>query len=288
MAKQLSKKEAIEYLAIPEKNFNNYTEYSGEIKRNKPRRHWEYKLSDLDRWKKRKLEGTVELTLAEYKQCVVFAVRMAYSQRNSHGTGIRGARSEIQMTDDFIMGILGEYGFKKFLKKNFNKEVKLDTRIHPDRITPQDIIKIKKGANWVKPKTGISIKSSKMKSCFNIIPKLEYEDKNRKSDYYIFTRVDLPTDHLFRLFRNHELLLKINKKMEKSENSITIEKLPKIKVWICGYNGYAEFRSVNKIPGLSFGKNKKDTQEFRYVTSVAEMKYSKADWKKLIKAMGFL
>ena len=109
---------------------------------------------------------------------------MAYSSKVSHGTGIRGVRSEVQMADDFILGILAEHGVKKFLKEKYGVEVELDTEVHLDHITEQDFIGIKENGKIRNLKIGVAVKSSKWKSCFNVIPPIEYESNNRKSDIF--------------------------------------------------------------------------------------------------------
>jgi len=119
MAKTLSKKEAIQHLDIEEKEFENYQKYSGEIKGTKIRGRWYFNKQSLDSWKRSKDFSTVLLSRDEYEKCFVFAIQMAYSKSSSAGTGIRGVRSEMQQADDWILGILAEFGLKKFLKKRF-------------------------------------------------------------------------------------------------------------------------------------------------------------------------
>jgi len=88
--------------------------FSGEIKKFNSRK---FEQAELDRWKNEKKNRTVFLTINEYTKCFVLAIQMSYSKKSSAGTGIRGARSEMQQSDDWILGILAEFGLKKFLKK---------------------------------------------------------------------------------------------------------------------------------------------------------------------------
>ena len=112
-----TRKEAIQYLNIPEKHFDNYLKFSKEIKGQKQaNRRWSFKKTDLDIWKSQKEENTVTLSMKIYEECFEFAIRMVYSGLSARGSGIRGTRSEVQIADDVILGILGEYGVKKFLK----------------------------------------------------------------------------------------------------------------------------------------------------------------------------
>jgi len=152
-----TRKEAIKYLEIPEKSFYNYFKYSKEIPSTKLRNRWQFNKSNLDKWKNLKDYRTVTLSMDEYRKCFEFAMRMVYSGVSSHGTGIRGFRSEVQQVDDFILGILGEHGVKKFLKDKFNLPIELDMSVHIDHITPQDIVSYKKNNKSIEPKLGVTL-----------------------------------------------------------------------------------------------------------------------------------
>lgn len=277
----LSRSEAIRYLNIPEKNFDNYSKNSGEIPSIKENGRYYYKTEDLDLWNNVKEARTVYLNLSEYRECFEFAVKMAYASQTSHGTGIRGVRSEVQMTDDFILGILAEFGVKKLLELKFNTYIELDMEVHPDHITPQDFNKILVKGESITPKIGVAVKSSKWKSCFNIIPPIEYENFDRKSDVYIFVRVGLPSDHLFRLFRNHEWFTSINRFLSSNPCFKKIEEISDIPIWITGFNYYGEFDKVKEIPGQKFS-GEENVSDYRYVKSVADMHNSNDEWLNLI------
>lgn len=273
--KRLSKKEAVNFLNIPEKDFNNYFLNSKEIVGYKIKSRWFFDKKELERWKNLKDERTVDLSLGEYEECFEFAIKMAYSNKASHGTGIRGVRSEVQMSDDFILGILAEQGVRKFLEQKFKLKIKLDMDVHPDHITPQDFVGIYENSKLRNVKIGVAIKSSKIKSCFNIIPPIEYENATRKSDIYVFVRVGLPSDHLFRILRDHSFFKNVKDFLETAEGFRKILKLEKIPIWICGFSYYNEFDKVRKIPGQEF-------DGYRYVKSVANMHNLDIDWKKFI------
>jgi len=271
----LNRKEAIEFLEIPEKHFKNYSEFSCEIKRKKIGARWYFNKDDLLAWKEMKDDRTVDLSLKEYEECFEFAIKMAYSSKGSHGTGIRGARSEVQMSDDFIMGILAELGIKKFLEDKFGTEIELDREVHPDHITPQDFVGIHDNGVVREVNIGVAVKSSKIKSCYNVIDPLEYENPQRKSDAYIFARVDLPSDHLFRILRSHSFFKKVKDFLDLSEGFRKIEPLEKVPVWICGFNYHGEFDKSDEIPGQKFNG-------WRYIKSVSGMHNSDQDWREFI------
>ncbi len=281
MNEKLSKREAIEYLGIPPKNFDNYFKNSKEIKGFKERGRWYFDKKELNSWNNLRKNRIVKLTLSEYEKCFEFAIKMAYSARTSHGTGIRGIRSEVQMSDDFILGILAEHGIRKFLKDKFGIKIKLDLEIHHGQIVPQDFDGIYENHKLRDVKLGIAVKSSKLKSCFNIIPPIEYENTNRKSDVYIFVRVGLPSDHLFRILRDHSFFKNVAEFLEKSDGFRKIKELKEIPIWICGFSYHNEFDKVTEIPGQEFsGKI-----NYRYVKSVGDMHNSDNDWKNLIKKL---
>ena len=220
-AEPLNSREALKYLGIPKKNFENYYKFSGEIKSIKKNGSYFFEKVELDRWATLRESRTVYLTMAEYEKCFELAIQMAYSKGSSSGTGIRGVRSEMQQADDWILGILAEFGLKKFLKKYTGKSVVLDSEPHPEEgITAQDLVEF----DGREPRIGVAVKSSKEKSCFNVIPPIEYENDDRKSDVYVFARVMLPSDHLFRILGDHSFFKtvreKINKKVAEQEVKI--------------------------------------------------------------------
>jgi len=272
----LTRREAIDFLEIPEKDFDNYFQKSGEIKGAKINNRWYFEKKHLEEWNALRKDKTVFLSLEEYEKCFEFAIKMAYASKASHGTGIRGVRSEVQVADDFILGILAEHGVKKFLENKFGIIIKLDMEIHPDYITPQDFDGICENGEFRKVKLGVAIKSSKMKSCYNVIPEIEYENDDRKSDVYIFVRVGLPSDHLFRILRDHSFFKKVKEDLDKSEVFRKIDELKEIPVWICGFSYYNELEKVTEIPGQTFEKG------YRYVKTVRDMHNFDDDWKKLI------
>ena len=148
--------------------------------------------------------------MEEYQKCFILATQMAYTKKPSAGTGIRGVRSEMQVADDWILGIMAEFGLKKFLKETYGIKVELDTEPHPkEGITAQDVVSV----DGREPKLKVAMKASKTKNCWIVLDPLEYEDNRRKSDVYFFTRVDLPSDHLFRILREHSFFDIARKKL---------------------------------------------------------------------------
>jgi hypothetical protein len=275
MVEELTRKEAIKFLDIPEKNFDNYFKSSKEIKGFKKGARWYFNKDELVSWNDLKKKRTINLTLHEYEKCFEFAIKMIYGGLSLHG--IRGKRSEVQATDDVILGILAEHAIKKFLKDRFNTEIELDEEVHTAYITPQDFHTIKDGKKFRPPKLGVGVKASKLKNAFLVLGQNEVERVERKSDVYIFARVGLPSDHLFRILRDHSFFKNVTEFLENSEGFRKIKKLKEIPVWICGFNYFEELEKVTEIPGQQFDNG------YRYIKSVANMHNSDNDWKKLIK-----
>lgn len=270
----INKKQAIELLGISEKDFKNYHESSKEIRGSKIGNRWYFDKEGLISWKNLKESRTVDLSISEYEKCFQFAIKMVYGGLSLNG--IRGQRTEVQGADDVILGILAEHAIKNFLLNKFSVEIKLDEEVHPEEITPQDFDQIKDGDTFRSPNLGIGIKASKMKSAFLILGANEVEFAGRKSDVYIFARVGLPSDHLFRILRDHSFFKDVRLFLDKNDKFKKILKLEKIPVWICGFSYTEELEKLTGIPGQEF------TGGYRYVKSVSNLHNSDEEWKQLI------
>ncbi|MFA6076708.1 MAG: hypothetical protein WC735_01390 [Candidatus Paceibacterota bacterium] len=273
----IGKTEAINFLNVSEKDFKNYHESSKEIEGQKISGRWYFDKQKLEEWKKLKGERTIFLTISEYEKCFQFAIKMVYGGLSLNG--IRGQRTEVQAADDVILGILAEHAVKNFLKNKFSIEIELDEEVHPERITPQDFDKIKVNNVFKTPKIGVGIKASKMKNAFLVLGGNEVDLKERRSDVYVFARVGLPSDHLFRILRDHSFFKQVREFMDKDKKFRKIELLKPIPIWICGFTYKEELEKVTEIPGQEFANG------YRYVKSVSKLHNSDQDWKNLIKKL---
>ena len=271
---KLTRKEAIKYLKIPANNFDNYFKKSEEIKGEKISNRWYFDKKKLIDWEKLKNDRIINLTISEYQACFEFAIKMVYGGLSLNG--IRGQRTETQAADDVILGILAEHAVKNFLNKKFKTKVKLDESVHPEEITAQDIVQVKDKAKFRKPNLGIGIKSSKMKNAFLVLGSNEVDRPERKSDVYIFARVGIPSDHLFRILRDHSFFKTVREFFENHSGFKKISKLKNIPVWICGFVYVDKLEKVTEIPGQKFDKG------HRYVKSVSKLHNTDDDWHKLI------
>lgn len=277
MSEKISKQKAIEFLNISDKDFKNYHESSKEIEGEKIGGRWLFDKEKLENWKNLKDDRTILLTIEEYQKCFQFAIKMVYGGLSLNG--IRGQRTEVQAADDVILGILAEHAVKNFLKNKFSAEIELDEDVHPEHITPQDFDKIKVNGKLRTPKLGVGIKASKMKNAFLVLGGNEVDLLERRSDVYIFARVGLPSDHLFRILRSHSFFKDVREFMEKDIKFKKIEVLKPIPIWICGFVYKEELEKVTEIPGQEFSNG------YRYVKSVKFMHNSSKDWKDLIKRL---
>lgn len=271
---KLTRKQAIEYLEIPKKNFDNYFQNSKEIKGEKIRNRWYFNKKDIVSWKELKENRMVDLTVTEYQICFEFAIKMVYGGLALSGMG--GQRTETQATDNVILGILAERAVKNFLDKKFKTKVKLDEEVHPGEITPQDIVQVKDGREFREPNLGIGIKASKMKNAFLVLGSNEVDRLERKSDVYIFARVGIPTDHLFRILRDHSFFKTAREFLESHRGFNKIDELKNIPVWICGFVYVDELEKVTEIPGQKFDNG------YRYVKSIGKLRNTDNDWLELI------
>ena len=261
-------------MIISEFKFENYHKFSKEIVGEQIRRRWYFNKSDLATWKELKEDRTIDLSIEEYEKSFEFAIKMVYGGLSLNG--IRGQRTEVQGADDVILGILAEHAIKKFLLEKFETEIKLDEEVHPNIITPQDFDKIKDGDSFRDPNLGVGIKASKMKNAFLVLGSNEVELEDRRSDVYIFARVGLPSDHLFRILRDHSFFGRVRGFLDNNEGFKKILELDKIPVWICGFTYVSDLERVTSIPGQEFSSG------HRYVKSVANLHNSDEEWRDMI------
>lgn len=271
-----TKREAIEYLGITDGEFKNYHESSKEINGEQINRRWHFDQNKLKEWKELKENRTIDLSVKEYETCFEFAIKMVYGGLSLNG--IRGQRTEVQAADDVILGILAEHAVKRFLNNKFSVEILLDEAVHPEEITPQDFDQIKDGDVFRRPKLGVGIKASKFKNAYLVLGSNEVELNERRSDVYIFARVGLPSDHLFRILRDHSFFGNVRRFLDENINFKKILKLEEIPVWICGFAYVDELEKVSSIPGQEFTGH-------RYVKSVAKLHNFDSDWESLIKKL---
>jgi len=276
MNKILSKKDAVKFLGLDEKTFDNYFKNAGEfssLPRENGRGRFFFKQEELEKW----LEGykwrTVELTFEDYALCLDFALAQHFRGYVLSDWGTARQREFGQKITNWVKGQLAEVAVKKFFKKEFNFDVELDFRIY-DEIVPQDIIGVKENGSTREPKIGVGIKSSKPKSAYLVLSENEIVREERRSDVYIFCRPDIPDDHLLRITKDRIIeVVKNQQHYPKYKDQI-----PDFENMFCEIAGWCrvdELEKVTSIPGQEF-------TGIRYVKQSGKLHKDKESWRELV------
>ena len=279
MSQILTKREAIEFLGIDEKIFNNFFKNAEEFKnipRSNGRGFFRFDKEELENWLKSYKWRTVALDINDYALCLDFALAQHFRGYVLSDWGSARQREFGQKITNWVKGQLAEVAVKKFFKNEFEVNIELDFRIYED-IVPQDIIGVVENGKNRNPRIGIGIKSSKPKSAFLILGENEVNLKERRSDVYIFCRPDIPDDHLLRI--THERIIDLVKKQQHYPSYK--DKMPEftnIPCEIAGWCNIDELEKIeaSKIPGLE------DAIGFRYVKKTGNLHKDKESWKKLL------
>lgn len=279
MQKLLTKKEAIEYLGLDDKTFDNYFKNAAEfpcIDRNGGRGRFYFDQDVLFKWKEGLAWRTVELDKEDYALCLDFALAQHFRNYVQSDFGTGRQREFGQKITNWVKGQLGEVAVKKFLKREFGLDVELDFDIR-DNIVLQDITGISENGKMRTPKIGVGIKSSKPKSAFLVLGENEIKIKERRSDIYIYCRPDIPDDHLLRLTKE-EVNDAVKNKPHYSKYKDLMPDFVNIPCEVAGWCHYSDLREVNGIPGQDF-------DGIRFVIESGRLKKTKKDWEKLIKQL---
>ncbi|HLC43762.1 MAG TPA: hypothetical protein VJK08_01365 [Patescibacteria group bacterium] len=279
MDKRLTKKEAIDFLSLDEKIFENYFRNACEfscLKRETGNGRFYFNRTVLQKWLDDFRWRTIELNIADYQLCLDFALAQHFRGYVVSDWGTARQREFGQKLTNWIKGQLAEVAVKKFFKNEFDVEIELDFRIY-DEIVPQDVIGVVEKRKTRTPKIGIGIKASKPKSAYLVLGENEISIKERRSDYYIYCRPDIPDDHLLRLTRNEVI------KAVKDEPHFPIykDKIPHftpIKCEVVGFCSIDQLEKVSSIEGQTFDGN-------RYVRKSGMLSRSRKDWESLLKRL---
>ena len=279
MGKILTKKQAIEFLGLDDKTFDNYFKNAEEfpaLKRNKARGRFLFDEGELKKWQEGNRWRTIELTFDDYAVCLDFALAMHFRGYVTSDWGTGRQREFGQKLTNWIKGQLAEVAVQKFFKNEFKVDIDLDFGMHDD-IVPQDIIKITENGKKRDPKLGVGIKSSKPKSAYLVLGENEIVLAKRKSDIYILCRPDIPDDHLLRLTR--EKIAEVVK--NQPYYPVYKNDMPGFENIPCEITGYCwikELEKVTSIPGQEFDGT-------RYVKKSGLLHRDKKDWEVLIKQL---
>lgn len=272
----INKSDAIRLLNLDEKTFDNFFKNADEfsaLPRENNRGRFYFDKETLEKWLESYKWRTIELTIDDYKQCLDFALAQHFRGYVLSDWGTARQREFGQKITNWVKGQLAEVAVKKFIKREFNVEIELDFAIH-DAIVPQDIIGIKDDGNARPPKVGVGIKSSKPKSAYLVLGENEITIAERRSDYYIFCRPDIPDDHLLRITKSTVEELVKNQQLYPTYK----DRMPAFENMFCevaGWCAIGELEKVKSIPGQEF-------DGFRYVKKSGQLHRTLEDWKKLV------
>lgn len=272
----LSKREAVRFLGLDKKTFENYFLEADEfscLKREGGRGRYYFSQSALEGWRSGFAWRCMELTLADYSLCLDFALAQHFRGYVLSDWGTARQREFGQKITNWIKGQLAEVAVKKFFKREFGVDIELDFEIRED-IVPQDIIKVTKDGAARRPNVGVGIKSSKPKSAYLVLSGNEIGIEGRRSDYYIFCRPDIPDDHLLRLTK--ERVIEVVR--AQPHFPAYREKMPDFANIFCEVAGWCaidELEEVTSIKGQVFDGP-------RFVKKSGRLHKDKANWEELI------
>lgn len=280
MPEIISKKEAVSFLGLEEKTFDNYFKNAKEfscLPRKGGNGRFYFDKEKLKEWKENRDWRTVKLNKEEYALCLDFALAQHFRGYVMSDFGTGRQREFGQKITNWVKGQLGEVAVKKFLKKEFNLEIKLDFDIY-NKIVPQDIIGILERGKMRKPKLGIGIKSSKPKNAFLVLGENEVKLKKRRSDIYIYCRPDIPDDHLLRVAKKMITSL-VKNKQHFSKYRDLVPDFADIPCEIAGWCRAGELKKVKSIPGQEFEYG------VRFVIKSGLLHRDRKSWEYLIKKL---
>lgn len=271
-----NKREAIEFLGLDSKVFDNFFKNASEFEA-LPRPHnrgfFKFDSSLLAKWKADYNSRTVSLNKEDYALCLDFALAMHFRGYVASDFNTGRQREFGQKVTNWVKGQLGEVGLQKFMKEKFGIEIELDFNIY-NEIVPQDIIGLFENNKHRKPRVGVGIKSSKPKSAYLILGEKEVTLPERRSDIYVYCRVDIPDDHLLRIARSN-IISAVEKGPLYDSYKENIPHFIDIKCEVVGWCRYDELETVTSIPGQNF-------DGIRKVKQSGKLRRSDSDWQELI------
>jgi len=274
----LTLREAVQCCGIPENYFENYVFKGGELKARKIRGRWMMSEQELDQWKKNRDFRLVKLDMEDYFRAFNFAAKQFYMSGPAVVEWGKTKRREVgEFLFDQMGGKLGELAFRKFLLDRFGVEIRVSFEVEKE-MPGQDIfeiVRIEQGREVSRsPVLKVSIKTTKMQN-FNL---WVVEEGIDLSDAYVLCRVDLPLDHLLRVFREHEKLSTVRD---------MIPELKEVETEVVGFTWKKDLKAKGATMKM-VGANGKVVQELRrpqYVMLSGELRKATGDWQGLIRAL---
>lgn len=273
---RLTRKEAIEFLDIPEKMFDNFFRNANEfnhLPREGIQGRFYFDSDHLQRWNDSYTWRTIMLTRDDYRTCLDFALAQHFRGYVLSDWSSGRTREFGQKITNWVKGQLAEIAVQKFFENEFGCVVKLDFDIHSS-IVSQDIISVEENGNHRVPNLDVGIKSSKPKSSYLVLSPAEVENEDRQSDVYIFCRPDIPDDHLLRITRE-QIIREVQGQQHYQRYSAHIPDFEPIPCEIAGFCWRRDLDVVTEIPGQDFGSE-------RYVKRTGDLRRENQEWADLI------
>lgn len=279
MGRIFTRSEAIKFLGIDEKIFDNYFKNAEEfccLERKGNGGRFRFDEDELRKWQEGYRWRTVELDLNDYALCLDFALAQHFRGYVLSDWGTARQREFGQKVANWVKGQLAEVAVKKFFKKEFNVDVELDFKIH-DEIVSQDIIGIFENGIKRSPKIGVGIKSSKPKSAYLVLGENEVALPERRSDVYIFCRPNLPDDHFLRVTREKIIEL-VESQPHYTSYKDQVPFFENLSCEIAGFCRIKELERVTSIPGQEF-------DGIRFVKKSGRLHKDRKDWELLLSCL---
>ena len=272
----LSKRGAIEFLGLDKKTFENYSQVAEEfacLEREGGRGGYFFSKNALQAWRTSFSWRCVELTLSDYSLCLDFALAQHIRGYVLSDFGTGRQREFGQKITNWVKGQLAEVAVKKFFEQEFSIPIELDFEIR-EEIVPQDITQVTKDGVSRAPRVGVGIKSSKPKNAYLILGKNEVTLEDRRSDYYIYCRPNIPDDHLLRLTKDR-IIEVVSAQPHFPAYRDQMPDFANIPCEIAGWCGIDELEEVTSIHGQVFDGP-------RFVKQSGRLHRDRASWEELI------
>lgn len=130
---RLTRKEAIEFLKLDEKQFDNFFKSAAEFEplpRKGGRGRFYFDKDKLAEWKTGYKSRLFNLSRREYARCLDFGLAMYYRGYVSSDWGTGRLREFGQYVSNWVRGQLGEIALKRFCMQKLGLKIKLDFEMH--------------------------------------------------------------------------------------------------------------------------------------------------------------
>jgi len=277
MEKFMSIKEAAKHLGMPEKHLSNFIKIGGEIPVLKIGRRICVSQKKLEIWFKARRDRILSLDKDDYLKCLEFALKSFYAYKSTADFGTVTQRGAGKFVDDFVIGKLGEIAFAKFLKAKFDIDVKLDFSVRGE-VVGQDIAEISRPRRGPRvfnpPNIRIAVKATKGKNVWLMVPKVELEDPARYSDAYVFVRVDLQLNHVFRFLRDQEVLKSLK------------DEIPAFEPIVAEVAGFAWKEDLSKTRAVTeLPSPRQKLKKPNYVMRSGDLRKSSSEWQEFVEKL---